>query len=156
MDKSEENIRIIARNRKARHDYLVESTIEAGLDLKGSEVKSVREGKVNLSDSYAVVEKGEIYLKKLHISPYKMASDSLDPIRPRRLLLHKREIRKLSIKIEQRGMSLIALAIYFRGPYAKIELGLARGRKRYDKREAIARAEADRKIQRAVRRNIEK
>jgi SsrA-binding protein len=151
--KESDDIRYIARNRKAKRDYEIRSRLEAGIELKGSEVKSLREGKVNLSDSYAVVENGEVILKNLHISPYKMSQEHHDPLRPRRLLLHRREIRKLLIQTEQKGLTLIPLSIYFKGKVAKIELAVAAGRRKYDKRQAIAKAEADRKIKRAIRRN---
>ncbi len=151
--KDPDDVRYIARNRKAKRDYEIRSRLEAGIELKGSEVKSLREGKVNLSDSYAVIEGGEVILKNLHISPYKMSHENHDPLRPRRLLLHKREIRKLFIQTEQKGLTLIALSIYFKGKVAKIELAVAAGRRKYDKRQAIAKAEADRKIKRAVRRD---
>jgi SsrA-binding protein len=151
--KDPDDIRFIARNRKAKRDYEIKSRLEAGIELKGSEVKSLRDGKVNLSDSYAAVENGEVILKNLHISPYKMSQEDHDPLRPRRLLLHKREIRKLFIQTEQKGLTLIPLSIYFKGKVAKIELAVAAGRRKYDKRQAIAKAEADRKIKRAVRRN---
>jgi len=144
------DIRYIARNRKAKHDYVIVNRLEAGIELKGSEVKSIREGKVNLSDAYAVVENGEVILKNLHISPYKMAQENHDPLRPRRLLLHKREIRKLFTQTEQKGLTLIPLAIYFKGKVAKIELAVATGRRKYDKRQAIAKAEAERKMKRAT------
>jgi len=144
-------ISYVARNRKARHDYQIRSRLEAGIELRGFEVKSLRERKVNLSDSYAVVENGEVILKNLHISPYKMSQEAQDPLRPRRLLLHKREIRKLLIQTEQKGLTLIPLSIYFKGKVAKVELAVAAGRRKYDKRQAIAKAEADRKIKRAVR-----
>ncbi|UCE25914.1 MAG: SsrA-binding protein SmpB [Candidatus Zixiibacteriota bacterium] len=153
--KTAANIKVIARNRKARHDYEIRDTFEAGIELLGTEVKSIRDGKINISDAYAVVENGQVYLKKLHISPYKMADgEGYDPLRTRRLLLHKREIKKLSIHTEQRGMTLIPLSIYFKGKVAKIELGLAIGRKKYDKRQAIAKSEADRRIKRAMRKDI--
>ncbi len=154
MENRDADIKIIARNRKARHNYQIFSTIEAGLELKGSEVKSIRKGKVNLADAYAMIENGQVILKNLHISPYMMATDEKhDPTRPRRLLLHKKEIHKLAVRTEQRGLTLVLLTVYFKGKYAKVELGLASGRKKYDKREAIAKAEADRHIQRATRRN---
>ncbi len=146
------DIRYIARNRKARYDYQIISRLEAGIELKGSEVKAIREGKVNLSDAYAVVENGEVILKNLRISPYKMAQENPDPLRPRRLLVHKREIRKLFIQTEQKGLTLIPLSIYFNGKVAKIELAVAAGRRKYDKRQAIAKAEADRRIKRATHR----
>jgi len=146
-------IRYIAQNRKARYEYEIISRLEAGIELKGSEVKSIRERKVNLSDAYAVVENGEVILKNLHISPYKMAQENHDPRRPRRLLLHKREIRKLFAQTEQKGLTLIPLSLYFKGKVAKVELAVAAGRKKYDKRQAIAKAEADRKIKRALRKD---
>ncbi len=148
------NIKIVARNRKARHDFDVRDTIEAGIELVGTEVKSLREGKLNIADAYAIVENGQVFLKNLHISPYKMASqDAHDPMRMRRLLLHKREIRKLWVQTEQKGMTLIPLSIYFKGKVAKVELALAVGRKKYDKRQAIAKTEADKRIQRATKKD---
>lgn len=150
----ERPIKIIARNRKARHDFEIKSSIEAGIELKGSEVKSLRQGKVQLADAYAVVEKGQVILKNLHITPYEMATDEQpDPTRPRRLLLHKREIRKLSIQTEQKGLSLVLLTVYFKGKMAKVELALGLGRRKYDKRQAIAKAESDRRIKRAMGRD---
>jgi SsrA-binding protein len=147
------DIRYIAQNRKARHDYEIRYRLEAGIELLGSEVKSIRDRKVNLSDAYAVVEGGEVILRNLHISPYKMAQEQHDPRRPRRLLLHKREIRKLFAQTQEKGLTLVPLAIYFKGKVAKIELAVAAGRKKYDKRQAIAKAEADRRIKRALRRD---
>ena len=150
----ERPVRIIARNRKARHDFDIRSSIEAGIELKGSEVKSLRQGKVQLADAYAVVENGQVILKNLHITPYEMASDEQpDPTRPRRLLLHKREIRKLSVQTEQKGLSLVLLTVYFKGKVAKVELALGLGRRKYDKRQAIAKAESDRRIKRAMGRD---
>ncbi|MEA1979667.1 MAG: SsrA-binding protein SmpB [candidate division Zixibacteria bacterium] len=143
----------IVRNKKARHDYEIKDTYEAGISLKGSEVKSLREGKINISDAYALVENGEVVLKNLHISPYKMAQDTLDPIRPRRLLLNKREIRKIKSLTEQKGLTLIPLSLYFSRNLVKIELGVAVGRKKYDKRNAIAKADADRKMKQATKRD---
>lgn len=153
MSETDEQIRYIARNRKARHDYQIKSSLEAGIELRGSEVKSLREGKVNLSDAYAEIENSQVWLKNLHISPYKMANETLDPYRTRRLLMHRREISKLLAQTQQKGMTLIPLALYFKGKRVKIELGLAVGRKKYDKRQAIAKAEADRRINRATRRD---
>ena len=153
--KDADQIRYIARNRRARHDYDILSTLEAGLELRGAEVKSLREGKLTLSDSYAVVENDQVYLKNLHISPYKMATDTTyDPLRPRRLLLHKREIRKLFAQTEQKGLTLIPLSVYFRGNLVKVELALASGRKKYDKRQAIDEAEANRKINQALKKDF--
>lgn len=145
---------MVARNRKARHDYEIHQTFEAGMELKGSEVKSLRDGKVNLADSYAVIEAGQVYLRNMHISRYKMAThEEIDPLRTRRLLLHRREIRKLVARTQQKGMTIIALAVYFKGKVAKIELGLATGRKKYDKRQAIAQADAKRRISQALRKD---
>ena len=149
-----DKIRYVVRNRKARHDYTIQDTIEAGIELRGCEVKSLREGKVNISDAYAAIENAQLYLKKLHISPYKMAQEEIDPLRTRRLLLHKKEIRKLTAEIDQKGKTLIPLSIYFKGNIAKIELALAVGRRKYDKREAIAKQESDRRIRRAIRKDI--
>ena len=147
------NKKYIIRNRKARYDYEIKDTYEAGISLKGSEVKSLREGKINIGDAYAVVENGEIILRNLHISPYKMGQDALDPIRPRRLLLNKREIRKIKNLTEQKGLTLIPLSLYFSHNLVKIELGVAIGRKKFDKRDAIAKADADRKIKQATKRD---
>ncbi len=147
----ETGIKIVAKNRKARYEYEIRDSYEAGLVLKGSEVKSIREGKVTISDSYAIIENNEVILKNLHINPYKMSSDELDPDRPRKLLLNKREIRKLKTLTEQKGLTLIPLAIYFRKHIVKIELGTAVGRRKYDKRQAVAKAEAERRMKRAKR-----
>lgn len=146
--------RYIVRNRKARHDYDIKETYEAGISLVGSEVKALREGKVNIADAYAAVEDGEVILKNLHISPFKMARENHDPTRPRRLLLHKREIRKLRIATEQKGFTLIPLGLYFRKNLVKIELAVAVGRKKYDKRQAIAEAETERRIKQALRKDL--
>lgn len=151
---NEENVKYIARNRKARHDYQITDTIEAGIELLGSEVKSLRAGKVNISDAYAYIDKGQVFLKNLHISEYKMATvASHEPLRLRRLLLHKREIRKLFSKTEQKGMTLIPLSIYLKNNRIKIELGVAVGRKKYDKRQAIAKTEADRRMKAALKKD---
>lgn len=156
MSQEKPDIHVIARNRKARHDYEITSSIEAGIELRGAEVKSLREGKLNLADAYALYHHGQVILRNLHISPYKMAAgEPLDPSRERRLLLHKKEIAKLRARIEQKGMSLVPLEIYFKGKLVKVELGLGVGRKRFDKRQAIAKADADRRIQRAKRRDTD-
>ena len=147
-------IRYVVRNRKARHDYTIQDTVEAGIELRGCEVKSLRAGKVNISDAYAVIENAQLFLKKLHISPYKMAQEEIDPLRTRRLLMHKKEIRKLTAEIDQKGKTLIPLSIYLKGNIAKIELALAVGRRKYDKREAISKQESDRRIRRAIRKDI--
>lgn len=155
MEQRTPQIRMIAQNRRARRDFEILSTVEAGIELRGSEVKSLREGKVNLADAYAVIEGGQVVLRNLHIPKYKMAThDTLDPDRPRRLLLHRQEIRKLTARTVQRGMTLIPLALYFKGKRAKVELGLAVGRKKYDKRDAIAKAEADRRIKQALKKDL--
>jgi SsrA-binding protein len=147
---------IVARNRKARHNFDIRWTIEAGIELVGTEVKSLREGKINLADAYAAISEGQVWLRNLHISPYKMAADTNhEPTRPRRLLLHKREIRKLWAETEQKGMTLVPLTLYFKGNIAKVELAVAAGRRKYDKREAIAKADADRRTRRATHRDVE-
>jgi len=153
MPEEKKKERSIVTNRKAFHNYEILDRREAGIELKGSEVKSLRMGKVNLSDSYAAVENGEVILYNLHISPYEMATrDGHEPLRPRRLLLHKREIRRLFAATEEKGFTLIPLRIYFKGPVIKIELAIARGRKSYDKRDKTAEKEAARAIERAMRR----
>ena len=149
-----ENIKYVVKNRKARHDYSIQETFEAGIELKGSEVKSLRDGQAQMSDAYALIENGQVILRNLNITPYKMSSDPLDPIRPRRLLLHSRQINKLAAETEQKGKTLVPLSIYFKGKLAKVELALALGRKKYDKREAIAKAESERRIRRALRKDL--
>ena len=145
--------RLIATHRRARFDYEVLERIEAGLVLQGPEVKSLRAGKASLSDAYGVVRRGEAYLLNLHISPYEAASrENPDPRRERKLLLHRREIERLSGKLQERGLTLVPLALYFKDGRAKVELGLARGRRRYDKREAIRKRESDRDLARIARR----
>ena len=149
-----EDVKYVVRNRKARHDYAIQETLEAGIELKGSEVKSLRDGKAQMSDAYALVENGQVILRNLNITPYKMSSDPLDPIRPRRLLLHSKQIRRLAAETDQKGKTLVPLAIYFKGRLAKVELAIALGRKKYDKREAIAKAESERRIRRAMRKDL--
>ncbi len=145
----------IITNRKARRDYEIIETREVGVSLLGTEVKSLRAGKVNLADCYAAIENGEVFLFNLHISPYEQsARENHDPTRKRRLLLHKKEIGRLFSATMEKGFTLIPLRIYFKGPYVKIELATARGRKKYDKRDAIAKKEADRAIERAHRRQM--
>ncbi len=145
--------KVVATNKKAFHDFHIEETVEAGIVLKGSEVKSLRAGKVNLRDSYAKVKNGEVFLVNVHISPYSHATyDRQDPLRLRKLLLHRREIRKLIGKVQERGFSLVPLRLYFneRGK-VKVELALARGKKLYDKRAALKKKQLDRETERAVR-----
>jgi SsrA-binding protein len=144
----------IAVNRKARHDFFIEETLEAGVALTGGEVKSLRDGKANLKDSYARIARGQAELLNVHISPYLPASyDNPAPTRSRRLLLHRKEIDRLEGKLHQQGLTLIPLRLYFnaRGK-AKVELGLGRGKKLYDKRQSIKAREAQRETQRAMRR----
>ena len=142
----------IASNRRARHEYEILDTMEAGISLRGPEVKSLREGRANLSDSYALLRGGEVFLRNLHISPYQQAGrENPDPIRERKLLLHRHEIRRLRTKVAERGFTLIPLSLYWKEGRAKVELAVARGKRRYDKREAIRRREQDREAQRAAR-----
>ncbi|MBP1465011.1 SsrA-binding protein SmpB [Candidatus Chloroploca sp. M-50] len=144
---------VVADNRKARHDYTIEETFEAGLVLTGTEIKSVRAGKVNLRGSYARVFRDEVFLYEAHISPYEQSGTYFnhEPTRPRKLLLHRREIRRIDGLIRQKGMTLVPLKIYFKGRRAKIELGVARGKKLYDKREDIAKRDAQRDIERVMK-----
>ena len=145
-------IKIAAQNRKAYHDYFVEDKYEAGIELFGTEVKSIRAGTLNLKDAYCIAKNGEIYLHGMHISPYEKGNIfNKDPLRQRRLLMHKREILKLFARIKQDGYSLIPLSIYFRGPRVKLEIGLAKGKKLYDKRETAARKDAKREMDRAMK-----
>ena len=138
-------------NRVARRDYFILETVEAGLELRGAEVKSLRSGKASLAESFAKVEGNEIFLYKMHINPYEYSSIELDPIRPRKLLLHRKEIDYLINNASQKGLALVPLRIYFKQGYAKVELALGKGKKQYDKREAIKRREADRTMARAKR-----
>ena len=147
-----EGIEVVARNKRARFDFSIEETLEAGLELVGSEVKSLREGNANLSDSYAMPEKGQIFVHNLNIGPYKAASFlGHTPLRRRRLLLHRREIDKLLVKIKERGYSLVPLQIYFKQGWAKLELALAKGKKHEDRREDIKERETRREMDRALR-----
>jgi SsrA-binding protein len=143
---------VITVNRKARHDYHIQDSFEAGIVLKGSEIKSIRAGKVNLSDAYARPENGELWLHNSHIASYDAASyNTHEPVRPRKLLLHRKEINILSNKVVQKGLTLVPLKLYIKHGVAKVELGVAKGKKVYDKREAIARRDADREIERAMK-----
>lgn len=149
----EEGRRIVIRNRKARHEYEILETFEAGLVLKGSEVKSLRDGKANFTDAFARVEDGEVWLYNLHISPYESAShDAPDPKRTRKLLLRKSQIQKLAVQTQQRGLTLVPLDLYFRRGVAKITLSLAKGKKLHDKRETLKR----RAMQREAAREMQK
>ncbi|HSH76863.1 MAG TPA: SsrA-binding protein SmpB [Longimicrobiales bacterium] len=143
--------KVVARNRKARHQFEVLETVEAGMELRGPEVKSIRAGHVSFQDSFARVERGEMWLHSLHISPYEQANRfNVDPVRPRRLLLNKQEIRRLASKVEEKGLTLVPLDIHFRRGFAKVTLGVARGRKLHDKRQDLKRREQEREAQRAV------
>ena len=149
---AESEQRVTISNRKARHEYFIVETIEAGIVLTGTEVKSLRKGTANLQDSFAVIRRGEVWLEGMHISPYEQGSIyNHDPRRTRKLLLQKKQIRKLLTKASESGMTLVPLSVYFAGPYAKVELAIARGKKSYDKREAIAKRDADRQIARLKR-----
>jgi SsrA-binding protein len=143
---------VITVNRKARHDYHIQESFEAGIVLKGSEIKSIRAGKVNLSDAYARPENGELWLYNSHIASYDAASyNTHEPIRPRKLLLHRKEIDILAGKVVQKGLTLVPLKLYIKHGVAKVELGVAKGKKIYDKREAIARRDAAREMERALK-----
>ena len=143
----------VATNRKAYHDYHIQETYEAGMSLLGTEVKSLREGRANLKDSYAIIKDGELFLFNCHISPYSHGNiQNHDPLRTRKLLLHKKEISKLWGKISQQGLTLIPLKIYFKGGKAKVAIGLAKGKKQYEKRESIKEREAKREIERHMKR----
>ena len=147
-------MKIVVQNKKARHDYAIVETLEAGIALRGTEVKSLREGNANLRDSYAIIQGGEVLLRGLHITPYSHTSDrALDPVRDRKLLVNRAEIRKLIGKVNEKGMTLIALKIYFneRG-IAKVELGLGKGKKSHDKRDSVAERDAKRDMDRAMKR----
>ncbi len=142
----------VASNRRARHDYEIQEVFEAGLVLLGSEVKSLRGGRADLKDSYGMLEEGELWLVGARISSYAFARDGgHDPERPRKLLLNRHEIERIRVKLEQRGLTLIPLSLYFKAGKAKVEVGLAKGKAKYDKRESLRRAQADREMQRAMR-----
>lgn len=142
----------IAQNKKAMHDYFVIESYETGIELCGTEVKSLRQGRVNLKDSWCTVEQGELWVKGMHISPYEQGNIfNRDPLRVRRLLMHKREILKLYGTVKQEGFSLIPLSLYFKGSRVKLKLGLCKGKKLYDKRNDLAERSAKRDIQRAIK-----
>ena len=143
---------VITVNRKAYHDYHIPESLEAGIVLKGSEIKSIREGRVNLSDAYAKPENGELWLYNSHIASYDAASyNTHEPIRPRKLLLHRKEIDILAGRVMQKGLTLVPLKLYIKHGIAKLELGVAKGKKAYDKREAIARRDTERELDRALK-----
>ncbi|MBO7288623.1 MAG: SsrA-binding protein SmpB [Clostridia bacterium] len=147
-----EAVKLIAQNKKAFHDYFIEEKYECGIELVGTEVKSLRLGQVNIKDSYASIENGEVWLKGMHISPYEKGNIfNRDPLRERKLLMHKYEIRKLIGKLKEQGYSLVPTKIYLNGQRIKIEIGLAKGKKSYDKRQSIAEASAKREIERKLK-----
>ena len=147
-----DSVKVVAKNSKAYHDYFIEDKYEAGIELAGTEVKSIRLGHVNLKDSFCVVKDGEMSVIGMHISTYEKGNIcNKDPMRQRRLLMHKREILRLFARIKQDGYSLIPLSIYFRGPRVKLELGLAKGKKLYDKRDSAAARDAKREMDRAIK-----
>jgi len=147
-----DTVKIIAQNKKAYHDYFIEEKYECGIELVGTEVKSLRLGQVNIKDAYASIEDSEVWLKGMHISPYEKGNIfNKDPLRERRLLMHKYEIRKLIGKLKEQGYSLVPTSVYFKGQHIKVELGLAKGKKNYDKRQSIAAASAKREIERKMK-----
>ncbi len=149
---SKEAKKTIAQNKKARHDYFIEQTFEAGIVLSGTEVKSIRQGKVTIKESYAIIKGGEVFIFGMHVSPYEQGNIfNKDPLRDRKLLLHKFEINKLIGLIQQKGMSLVPIELYFRHGKVKLELGLGKGKKLYDKREDLARKDAMREIDRKMK-----
>jgi len=144
--------KVIAQNRKANHDYFIEETYEAGIVLQGTEIKSIRAGRVNLKDSFARIEKGEVFLYNMHISPYEQGNRyNHDPLRTRKLLLQRKQINKLIGETKEQGYSLVPLKMYIKNGYAKVLIGLARGKKNYDKREDLKKKEAKREIERAFK-----
>ena len=152
MNDNKKDSRIIADNRKARHDYFVEEVYEAGVELFGTEVKSLRAGAVNLKDSYCEIDGGEMFALGVHISPYDHGNIfNRDPLRPKKLLMHKREIMKLTGLISREGYTLVPLSLYFKGSYVKMAVGLCKGKKLYDKRDSIAKRENDRIIEREMK-----
>lgn len=147
--------RVIAQNKKARHDYVIEETLEAGMVLKGTEIKAIRAGRINLKDSFARVENGELFLHNAHIGHYEQGNRyNHDPLRTRKLLLHRREIDKLIGQSQQAGYSIVPLKAYIKNGVAKVLIGLARGKKKHDKREALKQKDAKREMDRAIRRQM--
>lgn len=145
-------VKIMAKNREANHEYFVEEKMEAGIELTGTEVKSIRQGTLSLKDAWCAVKDGELWLRQMHISPYEKGNIfNEDPLRPRRLLMHKREITRLFGKVKQDGYAIIPLSVYFRGPRVKVEIALCKGKKLYDKREDAARKDARRQIDRTMK-----
>lgn len=144
--------RVLAQNKKARHDYEILETVEAGIVLQGTEIKSIRQAKINLKDGFARIRNGEVWLSNVHISPYEQGNIyNHDPVRARKLLLHRKQIDKLAIEMKTQGTTLVPLKVYIRDGYAKVLIGLARGKKQFDKRETIKRKEQSREIARAMK-----
>ncbi|HHX86614.1 MAG TPA: SsrA-binding protein SmpB [Firmicutes bacterium] len=144
--------KVISRNRKARHDYFIDETYEAGIVLTGTEVKSIRQARVNLKDSYAQVDSGELFLYNMHISPYDQGNRfNHDPLRRRKLLMHRQEINRLTGKVKEKGYTLVPLKIYLKGGLVKVELALAKGKRMYDKRQALREKEGLREAERALK-----
>jgi SsrA-binding protein len=148
-----DGIKIMARNRRAGHDYFLEEALEAGLVLVGSEIKSIRQGKVTLSDGYVEWREGELWLLNVHISSYEQAGiyGRVDPMRPRKLLMHRKQIRELRARIRERGYTIVPTMVYLRDGKAKVEIALAKGKRQYDKREAIAKRDSEREVRQALK-----
>jgi len=147
-----EGTKPVVVNRRARHDYFILETLEVGIALRGTEVKSIRAGKVNLGDSYAQIEDGEAWLLQMHVSPYEQGNRfNHEPLRRRKLLLHSRQIQRLKQRAQEKGLTLIPLSLYFRGRHLKVEIGLAKGKRYHDRREDLARRDAEREMERARR-----
>ena len=143
--------KIVATNPTARHNYTIEDTYESGIVLTGTEIKSIKQGKVNLKDSYANIKNGEVFIYGMHVSPYEFGNIyNKDPLRTRKLLLNRREINKLTGLIKQKGLTLVPISLYFSGHFVKVELGVGKGKKLYDKRQDIAKKDAERRIQKAM------
>ena len=146
------NTKLIAKNPTAYHNYAIEDKLEAGIVLSGTEIKSIRKGKANLKDSYAIIKNGEVYIVGMHISPYEYGNIfNKDPLRDRKLLLNKKEINKLVGLTKQKGYSLVPISLYFKGSFVKVELGIGKGKKLYDKRQDIAKKDAERRINQAMK-----
>ncbi len=152
MEKNKDAVKLVAKNKKAYHDYFIEQTYEAGVQLFGTEVKSVRAGSVNMKDSYCAFSEGEIFAKGVHISPFEKGNIfNRDPLRDKKLLMHKKEIMRIFGLVGKQGYAVIPLSVYFKGSHVKMEIGLCRGKKLYDKRESEAKRDAERTIDRAMR-----
>ena len=152
---SKDSFKLIANNKKAYHDYFIEDKYEAGIELFGTEVKSIRMGKCSIKEAYVRIERGEVFIYGMHVNPYEKGNIfNRDPLRVRKLLMHRLEIRKLESKIAQKGYTLVPLQVYFKGSLARVEVGLARGKKLYDKREDIAKKDQKREVQREFKQNL--